>query len=163
MKLRAALGAVAILATLSACETTGNPREGGLFGWSEHKAQDRQAQMESRNATREATLAHEKASSATLEAHDATTSKQLADARARRAREEQQLRAQQSRLVAKTEKLEADSPTDAAASRARAYRLQVNTIAAQTWQTPQQRSDSLHDLEANIDKALARLKQPRQR
>jgi len=31
-----------LLASLPGCATTGNPREGGLFGWSESKAIDRQ-------------------------------------------------------------------------------------------------------------------------
>jgi len=29
---------ILIFASLSACQTTGNPKEGGLFGWSEEKA-----------------------------------------------------------------------------------------------------------------------------
>lgn len=44
MKLRKlAFIAPALLAAslLTGCETTGNPREGGLFGWSETKAQGR--------------------------------------------------------------------------------------------------------------------------
>lgn len=31
------------MAPLTGCETTGDPREGALFGWSEAKARDRQA------------------------------------------------------------------------------------------------------------------------
>ena len=163
MKLLAGLGAVAMLAALTACETTGNPRQGGLFGWSETKARQRQAEKQSHVAGAEATLARESTASRTLEARDATTNRQLADARQQRAREEKNLRALQSSLVTRTDKLEADSPTDALASRARAYRLRVNTIAAQTWQTPQQRIDGLHEVEVDIDKALVRAKQPRQR
>lgn len=42
------LGLLAVFAifTLSACETTGDPRSGGLFGWSEEKARQRQESME---------------------------------------------------------------------------------------------------------------------
>lgn len=31
---------------LTSCETTGDPRQGGLFGWSESKAQNRLADRE---------------------------------------------------------------------------------------------------------------------
>jgi uncharacterized protein YdcH (DUF465 family) len=38
---------------LTGCQTTGNPREGGLFGWSEEKARERQAVLEAEtNAAR---------------------------------------------------------------------------------------------------------------
>ena len=33
---------------LTSCETTGDPRQGGLFGWSESKAQDRLASRQER-------------------------------------------------------------------------------------------------------------------
>ena len=33
---------------LTSCETTGDPRQGGLFGWSESKAQNRLADREDR-------------------------------------------------------------------------------------------------------------------
>jgi hypothetical protein len=36
-------GTVALL--LAACETTGDPNQGGLFGWSENKAKGRQAAL----------------------------------------------------------------------------------------------------------------------
>ena len=34
--------AVLLLLSISACTTTGNPREGGFFGWSEEQAKARQ-------------------------------------------------------------------------------------------------------------------------
>jgi hypothetical protein len=61
-------------------------------------------------------------------------------------------------MVTKTEKLEAESPTAATASRARSYRLKLNTIAAQTSLSPQERAERLHGLEAEIDAALARVR-----
>jgi septal ring factor EnvC (AmiA/AmiB activator) len=36
---------------VSACETTGNPREGGLFGWSHKKADERQQELEREDAS----------------------------------------------------------------------------------------------------------------
>lgn len=37
--------AAALLIALAGCQTTGDPRQGGLFGWSEEKAAERQAAM----------------------------------------------------------------------------------------------------------------------
>jgi septal ring factor EnvC (AmiA/AmiB activator) len=37
---------VLLVLTLAACKTTGDPREGGLFGWSETKAKERQRDLE---------------------------------------------------------------------------------------------------------------------
>lgn len=45
MQLRTLLGGTAALVLLSACETTGDPNQGGLFGWSEGKAKQRQAAL----------------------------------------------------------------------------------------------------------------------
>ena len=41
---------IAIAATqfITACTTTGNPNEGGLFGWSETKAIARQSELQSK-------------------------------------------------------------------------------------------------------------------
>lgn len=41
MKITAILAAAFSLQFLAACETTGDPNKGGLFGWSESKAKDR--------------------------------------------------------------------------------------------------------------------------
>src|SRR4051812_18141021 len=45
--IRPLLVSAATLAALSACETTGDPNQGGLFGWSESKAKTRQAALHS--------------------------------------------------------------------------------------------------------------------
>lgn len=37
---------VIVSSSLVACATTGDPRRGGLFGWSENKARSRQAQLQ---------------------------------------------------------------------------------------------------------------------
>jgi hypothetical protein len=41
------LVALVLLSQLNACETTGDPRQGGLFGWSSSKADERQRELES--------------------------------------------------------------------------------------------------------------------
>jgi len=45
---RAILLSLASAALLSSCATTGDPTQGGLFGWSENKAEDRIAAREER-------------------------------------------------------------------------------------------------------------------
>jgi len=50
-------GTLLLLAALfaaSGCQTTGNPREGGLFGWSRHKADERQRALEQEASQAEA-------------------------------------------------------------------------------------------------------------
>ncbi len=158
MKPLARLVSAASAIALAACETTGNPREGGLFGWSENKAQERQARKQSHVTVAEANLTSEAARGEPLQVRDATAAKSLAAAETQRIRTEERLRTQQDKLLAKIDKLEQDSPTDATASRARSYRLKVNTIVAQKSLTPQKRAERLHVLEAVIDAAQARLK-----
>lgn len=45
------LGVASVCVLLGACQTTGNPREGGLFGWSRDKADARQAELQAKAAT----------------------------------------------------------------------------------------------------------------
>ncbi len=163
MKLRRQAGAIVAAGTASfvvllfvGCETTGDPTQGGLFGWSETKARERQAQKQSRNASVEAELTRENAQGAALQSREDSASNSLAAAAALHTRTEQRLKEQHARIIGKVDRLEENSATDAAASRARAYRLKVNTIAAQTALPPQDRAERLHILEAEIDAALAR-------
>jgi len=48
MKIFQLIVAIAALQFFSACETTGNPNEGGLFGWSETKAIQRQSELQNK-------------------------------------------------------------------------------------------------------------------
>ena len=157
MKRLAWLAGAAVCAALAACETTGDPREGGLFGWSETKAQERQTQKQTSVTGAEAKLASETSRSEALHARNVATERHLTAAETQRKLTEERLRIQQAELVAKTERLEADSPTAATDSRARSYRMKVNTIAEQTSRTPRQRAESLHALEKEVDAAQARL------
>jgi len=152
-------GMLAALSLLAGCATTGDPRQGGLFGWSEAKARDRQQERQDRVAGEEAELAREKARSRGLEARDATTEHGLAAAKVEHDRAEAKLHAQQMALLAKIDRLESESPTPASASRARTYRRKVNTIAAQAALTIAQRSERLRVIAVDIDSALARLTQ----
>jgi len=160
MRRPARLGGVLMAAALLAgCTTTGDPREGGLFGWSEAKARDRQQERQNRVAGEQAKLAREDARVRALEARDARTERRIAGAKVAHEGAEAKLHSQQMALLAKIDRLESESPTPASASRARTYRRKVNTIAAQTALTIPQRSERLRAIEADIDTALEWLKQ----
>jgi len=144
---------------VAACtNTTGDPRQGGLFGWSETKAKDRQHERQAGVASAETELNRENTQTRHLEAAGARTDRQLAAAQLENARAEEKLRAQQDALLGKIDRLESESPTPASASRARTYRRKVTTIAAQTALPTAQRSARLRTLEAEIDGALEQLK-----
>lgn len=144
---------------LASCATTGDPRQGGLFGWSETKAVDRQRQLEATAVRAEGEAGREAARRHALESRNANAGRQLASAPRTGDRGEAELRAQQSALIAKTERLERASPTPALASRARAYREKVNEIAAQTDVSISERKAHLRELEAKVDSALSRTPQ----
>ena len=48
-----------LLLTIGGCQTTGDPTQGGLFGWSEKKAQLRQNELEQNLINKQQTLANE--------------------------------------------------------------------------------------------------------
>jgi len=143
---------------LTGCTTTGDPRQGGLFGWSEAKARERQKERQDRAAREEAELSRENARANALEARAANTERGLVSATLEHQRDEERLRALQMAVLAKIDQLESESPTPALASRARTYRRKANTIAAQTALTTAQRSERLRGIELEIDTALDRLK-----
>lgn len=69
---------VAMMACCACQNTTGDPRAGGLFGWSEDKAKQRQADLQSQAASATQTATAEQASRARLEEE-----KRVADAETR--------------------------------------------------------------------------------
>lgn len=58
--------AVLCAATLAACQTTGDPRKGGLLGWSEQQAMERQRALEVERAAAQRELGQEKRRGAEL-------------------------------------------------------------------------------------------------
>lgn len=159
MKRLAGFAATAALLSLAACETTGDPRAGGLFGWSEAKAKERQQEKRDAVVQAESQLSRENERGAALEAHRSGTEQRLSSAQASNQRTEETLRTQRDALLAKCDRLEADSPTSATASRARALRLKVSTVAENASLPTSQRAARLRALEAEIDTARARVKQ----
>jgi hypothetical protein len=151
-------GLLAVGCLWTGCATTGDPQQGGLFGWSEAKARDRQKERQRQVAGEEAELSRENQRASSLEAHDASTTHGIASAKLQHQQDEERLHGQQAAVLAKIDQLESESPTPALASRARTYRRKVNTIAAQTALTTAERSGRLHEIEWDIDAALERLK-----
>lgn len=151
-------GACALCLLLAGCNTTGDPTRGGLFGWSEAKARQRQQERQDQVGTEQAELNRQAATSQSLESSSARTDQQIATARSEHERAEARLRTQQAALIAKTEQLESQSPTPAGASRARSYRRKVNTVVAQTALPAPQRSIRLQAIEAEVDWELEQLK-----
>jgi hypothetical protein len=143
---------------VAGCDTTGDPTQGGLFGWSENKARQRQQERQDRVVTEQNALSAQAGTSQSLEQKNASTDRQIAIAQANHDRAEARLKSQEAPLVAKTEQLEAASPTSAGASRARSYRRKVNTIVAQTALPAAQRSIRLQAIEAEVDRELEQLK-----
>lgn len=158
MKRLAGFAAAVACLNLAACETTGDPRAGGLFGWSETKAKERQQEKRDAVVQAESQLSRENARGDALEARRTGTEQRLSTAQASNQRTEEALRAQRDALLAKCDQLEADSPTSATASRARALRLKVSTVAENASLATSQRAARLRSLEAEIDAARARLK-----
>jgi uncharacterized membrane protein YqiK len=156
MSRKARLAVAATCAALAACETTGDPTRGGLFGWSESKARERQAERQEHVDAEQQKLSDEQARQHALETRETSAGRQLTTAERQNARAEERLRAQQAALLAKVGKLETESPTPASASRARSYRVKINTIVAQTALPTAERSRRLRTLEIEIDGALAR-------
>jgi len=147
-------GALSLCAIFAGCETTGDPTQGALFGWSEAKARERQNERRASVAQARAELADEEAKNHALEAHGNGTQQQIAAAQWRNERAVERLRVQQAALIAKIERLENESPTPASASRARAWRRKINSIAAETAVPVAERTARLRAVEAEIDTAL---------
>jgi uncharacterized protein YfaP (DUF2135 family) len=61
------LAIAGLCVALSACETTGDPNQGGLFGWSESQAQDRVGQREAQLNAIEADTARQRNQAGYLE------------------------------------------------------------------------------------------------
>jgi hypothetical protein len=155
MKVRALALLLPCVMLLAACETTGNPREGGLFGWSEAKARERQAARRQQVAAAEGEVAHAERSGAQLGVRKAAASQQVATASSAHERELARLQAKETAIHAKAGQLENDSPTAATASRARQLRLEVEAVSANRTLSLPDRARQLRELETEIDAAAA--------
>ncbi|WP_022660907.1 hypothetical protein [Paucidesulfovibrio longus] len=148
---------VCALLALAGCETTGDPNQGGLWGWSEEKSQQRIDERQARKATLEEEQQAEAARTAALESESA------------------EKRAQRDALVAKATSLDkelaalqqkirtAKASTDAAKRRQWELSTEANALqskldkaraAAATTPDVQAKQDEVKRLEAEIDRLL---------
>ena len=157
MKPRIPVALTMFAVALSACETTGDPQRGGLFGWSETKARQRQAEKQAAVTDAETDLARESGRTAALDRRRKTTEGQIAGVQSEHARAEHQLGVQRDELLARTAHLEDDCPTPASASRARVrgreFYKKINTIEANRSLTVTQRAELLRWVGAEIEAA----------
>ncbi|MGB8169301.1 MAG: hypothetical protein WCF18_17515 [Chthoniobacteraceae bacterium] len=161
MNLRVLLLLAPLLALLAACETTGNPRQGGLFGWSETKARQRQDERRSEVRAAESALAREQRHTAQLRERDAAAAQKLEVASTKAADDRERaaaaVRMHEASVRAKADLLEKESPTAATASRARRLRATVDAVLANRASSAVDRARQLRSIEAEIDEARASL------
>lgn len=122
-------GAAAIL--LGGCETTGDPTQGGLFGWSEGKARQRQVALHDAVSLEHDRTSDARAESGQLRAQRSRNASAISAERARLTRMERQLdeveRAggggRTTALRSRIQRTRSDSSLDDAALRARTREL----------------------------------------
>lgn len=119
------------LFALAGCETTGDPKQGGLWGWSEEKAQQRIDERETRKATLEEEQKAEAARTAALESESA------------------EKRAQRDALVAKTTTL--DKELSALQQKIRTATVSTDEAKKRQWEL----SVQAKSLQSSLDKAQA--------
>lgn len=108
--LRNILSTAVLSALLSACETTGDPHQGGYLGWSENKAVVRQNNMRTELVGLNQTGAELTSERSRLEGELSSLNSQLQRAKARQeqatiARLEAEIRSKEARLATLTEVL----------------------------------------------------------
>ena len=129
-----------VCVVLCGCQTTGDPTQGGLFGWSEKKAAERQAE-------REETLSRE---------HQTMQQAQQRETRLRRemslnAKDLDEQQKEISQLLANAKTLEREAPTLAAASRARRLRRAIDGVRQNETLSVEQRWTLLRRYSAEVD------------
>jgi len=139
---------------LGACETTGDPNAGGLFGWSETKAQQRLADRETTLADRQRGLRSERETARDLSRTRQELAQRQADAARRPKPPVPRDDAQFESALAEAVALERAAPTSSGASRARRVREEIEAVRADRSATPSQRTSRLREL----TRELARLR-----
>jgi len=133
-----------VCAALCGCRTTGDPAQGGLFGWSEEKARQRQAE-------REETLNREEQGTELQQEREAGLRREI---RLNATHLEEQQK-EISRLLANAEALEREAPTPATASRARRLRRGIDAIREDETLSAGRRWTLLRRYSAEVDRMRA--------
>ncbi len=148
MKTRLALALLSL--ALGGCETTGDPREGGLFGWSEAKARTRATEREQTLTKAERHLADETGRSRNLQGREGAVSSALARADAQQRVRLGRLQRQYADTLQRAKALEDDAFTSATASRARRLRAEVEETGGDGRLTPEERIARLRMLDREL-------------
>lgn len=148
MKTRFAIALAAIV--LVGCETTGDPRQGGFFGWSESKARDREAGQVQTLTQAERRLADEASRTPGIRARESAVSSELAHADAQQRLRQDRLQRQYAATLQRAKALEDDAFTSATASRARRLRAEVEATYGDVKRTPEERTARLRSLELEL-------------
>lgn len=146
MRLPIALAAIA----LAGCETTGDPRQGGFFGWSEAKAREREAGQAATLHRAERKLADESGHTRDIRARESAVRSELAHAEPQQRQRQDRLKRQYAATLQRAKALEDDAFTSATASRARRLRAEVETTYADVKRTPEERTARLRSLEREL-------------
>lgn len=148
MKTRLALALVSL--ALGGCETTGDPRQGGFFGWSEAKAQAREAERGQALTQAGRHLADETGRTRNLRAREGTLSSEIAHADAQQRLRLDRLQRQYAATLQRVKVLEDDAFTSATASRARRLRAEVEATGGDGRLTPEERIARLRTLDREL-------------
>jgi hypothetical protein len=138
-----AAGSIA-MALLGGCETTGDPTQGGLFGWSEKKAQERQAEKEAMLSKEETRMRTEQDREAGLKRTVELNNEDL-----------EGQRDELSQLLANAEALEQEAPTPAMASRARRLLREIDAVRNDEKLPVDERWRRLRGYSAKVDQMRA--------
>jgi uncharacterized membrane protein len=125
---------------LCGCQTTGDPTQGGLFGWSEKKAEERQAEREETLSREQQTMQQEQQRETGLRREMSLNARDLDD-------QQKEI----SQLLANAEALEREAPTPATASRARRLRREIDGIRQNEALSVEQRWTLLRQYSAEVD------------
>ena len=131
---------VCCCAGLCGCQTTGDPTQGGLFGWSQKKADARLAEREETLSQTQETARQEEQKAGALHREVQLNAEDLHDEQA-----------ELSRLLADTEALEREAPTPAGASRARVLHRQIDAVRTDGTLSAERRWKLMREYSAEVD------------
>ena len=148
MKTRLAVAIAAI--ALAGCETTGDPRQGGFFRWSEAKARAREDGQVQTLDRAERQLAGETARPRDMRARASAVSSEMGHADAQQRLRMERLERQYAATLQRAKALEDDAFTSATASRARRLRAEVDATYGDHQRTPEERIARLQILDREL-------------
>jgi predicted nucleic acid-binding Zn-ribbon protein len=142
------------LLTASGCETTGNPREGGLFGWNRHKADERHRVLQQEAAQADRNSAAEQQRRLELQ----TQTGDLSDQQTQLQHEVDKLAAENLQLEKElTELIDRTQLSSGELSRVRALLKQNQQRRAQLQTTGDPRPEAMHQQNQTLHREIMAL------